>query len=129
MLQGYTPRELTIILKDRSETVTYDVKDDEIDNARRLWRSVCDGSVIPEAKRPPNATSSPWRLYGNKRLLDEKNLLLLAGVQKRERDKLRDAGCETAELLDQMRRPRPGLSLASKRHRGLSIDGLLLGLP
>jgi predicted RecB family nuclease len=104
MLQGYTPRELTIILKDSSETVSYDAKDDEINNARRLWRSLCDGSVIPEAKRPPNATSSPWRLYGNKRLLDEKNLLLLAGVQKRERDKLRDAGCETVDQLWNLRR-------------------------
>ncbi|HEX9452941.1 MAG TPA: TM0106 family RecB-like putative nuclease, partial [Candidatus Binatia bacterium] len=104
MLQGYTPPELTIILKDSSETVAYDAKGDEINNARRLWRSLCDGSITPEAKRPPNATSSPWRLYGNKRLIEEKNLLLVAGIQKRQRDKLRDAGCEKVDQLWDLRR-------------------------
>ncbi|HWH78729.1 MAG TPA: TM0106 family RecB-like putative nuclease, partial [Candidatus Binatus sp.] len=68
-----------------------------------LWRSLCDGSVVPEAKRPPNATSSPWRLYANKRLFDAKDLLLLAGIQKRERDKLRRAGIEKVDQLWKLR--------------------------
>ena len=91
-LQGYTARQMTIVLKDSSETVTYDGKQNDIDSARQLWRSLRNGGVIPEAKRPPNATSSPWRLYANQRLLNAKDLLLLAGVQKRERAKLCQAG-------------------------------------
>jgi len=105
VLQGFTPREFTIILKDSSETAVYDAKpDDDIDAARRLWRSQCNGGVTPEPKRPPYSTSSPWRLYGNQRLVDERNLLLLAGVQKRETDKLRDAGCERVDQLWNLRR-------------------------
>jgi predicted RecB family nuclease len=103
MLQGRVPQNLTVVLKGSSETVLYDGKDKDLDAARQLWRSLCDGKVIPEAKRPPNATSSPWRLYGNKRLLDNNDLLLLAGIQKRERDKLRQAGIENVDQLWNLR--------------------------
>jgi uncharacterized protein len=103
MLQGRVPHEVTIILRDSSENIAYEGKDKELEDARQLWRSLRDGSVMPEAKRPPNATSSPWRLYGNKRLLDEKDLLLLAGIQKRERDKLRRAGIQKVDQLWHLR--------------------------
>jgi len=99
MLQGRMPHELTIILKDSSESIAYDGNEEKLQAARRLWRSLRDGRVIPEAKRPPNATNSPWRLYGNQRLFDEMDLLLLAGIQKRERDKLRQAGFQKVDQL------------------------------
>ncbi|MSP37343.1 MAG: TM0106 family RecB-like putative nuclease [Deltaproteobacteria bacterium] len=103
LLQGYCPPQMIIVLKDSSETVAYDGKEMEIDAARQLWRSLREGSVVPEAKRPPNAASSPWRLYANQRLLDEKDLLLLAGIQKREREKLRQAGIQRVDWLWNLR--------------------------
>jgi len=55
------------VLRNSQETIPYDGKAQDIEAARQLWRSLRDGSVVPEAKRPPNATSSPWRNYGNQR--------------------------------------------------------------
>ena len=108
LLQGYGARQMTIVLKDGSETVAYVGKETDLDAARQLWRSLCDGSIVPEAKRPPNATSSPWRLYGNQRIQQEKDLLLLAGIQKRERDKLRQAGVFRVDQLWNFRQQQIG---------------------
>ena len=102
-LQGYVPPELTIVLKNSTETVSYEGKEKDIDAARLQWLSLQDGSVIPEARRPPNATSSPWRLYGNKQVLERKDLLLIARLQKREREKLRLAGIQSVDQLWSLR--------------------------
>jgi uncharacterized protein len=91
-LQGRVPHEFIVALKDGSERVSYDGKENDIVAARELWRSLRDGSFIPEPKRPPNAASSPWRHYGNQRVLESKDLLLIGRIQKPERDKLRQAG-------------------------------------
>jgi len=103
MLQGYVPREFTVVLKDSVESVGFDGKDADLDAARRLWNMLRDGSVIPEMKRPPNAASSPWRLYANQRAHDERDLVLLAGIAKRERDKLRQAGFQKVDQLWHLR--------------------------
>jgi predicted RecB family nuclease len=102
-LQGYVAPELTVVLKDSSETISYSGKEQDIIAARQLWRALRDGSVVPEAKRPPNSTSSPWRHYGNQRLQQDKDLLLLAGIQKREREKLRQAGIFRVDQLGNFR--------------------------
>ena len=104
LLQGYAPAELTVVLKDSVEQVAYDGKEKEIVAARELWKSLREGDAIPEIKRPPNSTSSPWRLYGNKRADEERDLVLLAGVTKRERDKLRNAGIQKVDELWNLRR-------------------------
>jgi uncharacterized protein len=103
MLQGLLPNEFTVVLKDSSQCVSHGGKEKDVESARQLWRSLRAGSVIPEAKRPPNATASPWRHYGNKRLLEEKDLLLLAGVKKPEREKLRRAGIHKVDQLGNLR--------------------------
>ncbi|MGH7888033.1 MAG: TM0106 family RecB-like putative nuclease [Candidatus Binatia bacterium] len=102
-LQGYAAPELTLVLKDSSERIPFDGKQSDLETARQLWQSLRAGSVVPEAKRPPNSTNSPWRLYGNQRLLEAKDLLLLAGVQKRERAKLRQAGIQQIDQLWNLR--------------------------
>ena len=50
-------------------------------------------------RRPPNAASSPWRLYANQRAHDERDLVLLAGIPKREREKLRRAAIQKIDQL------------------------------
>jgi len=102
-LQGYVPPELIIVLKNFTETISYEGKEKTIEAARLQWRSLQDGSVIPEARRPPNATNSPWRLYGNKRVLESKDLLLIARLQRREREKLRLAGIQSLDQLWNLR--------------------------
>ena len=92
LLQGYLPREFTLVLKSARENVPYEGKEAGLEATRHLWRSLRDGASIPETKRPPNATASPWRFFGNTYAINENDLVLLAGIQKRERDKLRQAG-------------------------------------
>ena len=108
MLQGYAPREFTVVLKDSVESVGFDGKESDLDAARRLWNGLRDGSVLPEMKRPPNAANSPWRLYANRRAHDERDLVLLAGIAKRERDKLRQAGIQKVDQLWNFRREAVG---------------------
>ena len=98
-LQGFTPGELTVVLKDSSATVPYAEKVQAIQHLRELWKSLRDGRTVPECRRPPNAAASPWRLYANKRVVEEKDLVLLAGIQKRERDKLRNARIQRVDQL------------------------------
>jgi uncharacterized protein len=93
-LQGFVPGEFTVVLKDGEENIVYAEEVQKIAPARHLWNELRDGSVIPEMNRPPNAASSPWRLYANQCASDERDLILLAGITKRERDKLRRAGIQ-----------------------------------
>jgi uncharacterized protein len=99
MLQGYVPSDFIVVLKDASTSVTYQGRETDLDSLRRSWKSLRDGHEIPETKRPPNTTASPWRIYGNQRVTAERDLVLLAGIQKRERDKLRKAGVQRIDRL------------------------------
>jgi uncharacterized protein len=103
LLQGHVPRAITIVLKNSIETVLCDSKDADLDSVRRLWKSLRDSERIPETRRPPNASSSPWRLYGNQHAATSKALVLLAGISKRERDKLCKAGIARVDQLWQFR--------------------------
>jgi len=102
LLQGHEPRTFTVVLKDSSSIASFDGKEAELDGLRSEWRAIRSGEKIPGTGRPPNATSSPWRLYGNKRATEQKDLVLLAGVTKRERNKLRDAGIQRVDQLGEL---------------------------
>lgn len=92
MLQGHFGNEIDIALQDSSASVAYRDTETTLAKLRSLWISLRDGETIPEPRRPPNSTNSPWRIYGNKRVLEERSLLLLAGIQRKHREKLRAAG-------------------------------------
>lgn len=102
LLQGYVPKELTLVLRDTSTIVSSDGMEAELEVKHRLWQVLRTGSVVPETKRPPNAAGSPWRHYGNHCAEAAKDLVLLAGVPKRERDKLRQAGIARVDTLWQL---------------------------
>ena len=104
LLQGYTPRQVTVVLKDSAQIIALEGQEAELAAARRLWNRLRDGSAVPELKRPPSAASSPWRIYANQRAYDEQDLVLLAGIPKRERAKLRDAGIQKIDHLWNLRR-------------------------
>ena len=102
-LQGFMAEAFTVVLKDNEERVAFADKVEDVVAARQLWNELRDGSVMPEMNRPPNAASSPWRLYANQRAADERDLILLAGITKRERAKLRRAGIHKIDQLWDMR--------------------------
>ena len=99
LLQGYLPAEFTIVLKNSRETLAHDALDHDLEAARQLWQSLRAGSIVPEPRRPPNAAHSPWRHYGNQRVMETSDLLLVARLQKREREKLRQAGIDRVDQL------------------------------
>jgi uncharacterized protein len=99
LLQGHEPRQLSVVLRDSTSTVWFDGKEAELEKLRSEWQAIRNGEKVPALRRPPNATSSPWRLYGNKYATEQKDLVLLAGVSKRERDKLRGAGIQRVDQL------------------------------
>ncbi|MFQ5960355.1 MAG: TM0106 family RecB-like putative nuclease [Candidatus Methylomirabilales bacterium] len=102
-LQGWTPAELTIVLKEAVETVPYASLEKELDAIRERWKVLRDGHVIPEPGRPPHVTGSPWRVYGNKLVEHRKDLVLVAGVGPREREKLREANVHGMDRLWRLR--------------------------
>jgi len=90
-IQGFLPPELTVVLHETVEQVPYAAVERTLDDVLATWRALRDGELIPEPDRPPKATNSPWRVYGNALVEQRKDLTLLAGIQAREREKLRGA--------------------------------------
>lgn len=98
-LQGYTPGELTVALKEATEIVSVAPGGTELDEILTTWRALRDGAVIPEPGRPPGVTDSPWRVYGQKLVESRRDLVLLAGVGAEERGRLRAAGIQRVDQL------------------------------
>lgn len=98
-IQGYTPREITIALADTDRNVDVSQRDTELLRAVSKWQNLRSGRIEPEPRRPPDAASSPWRVYANKMIHSRRDLLLLAGVHARERAKLRAAGISRVDDL------------------------------
>lgn len=91
-IQGYTPEEVTIALRGTLERASYSENTDRLDEILSTWRALRDGDLVPEPGRPPKVTGSPWAVYGNKLVRATKDLVLLAGISAKERQKLREAG-------------------------------------
>ncbi len=102
-LQGCTATEMSIALRDATETVPYTGKERELDEIIVRWKALRVGEYIPEPRRPPDVTDSPWRVYGNTLVESRKDLVLLAGVGARERMKLREAGMHRVDQLWNLR--------------------------
>lgn len=98
-LQGYVPTEMTIALRDATENVAYGGMEAEIEEVVSLWAALRDGSSVPEPGRPPDAASTPWRVYANNRVHRSRDLVLLAGVGRGERERLRGAGISSVDRL------------------------------
>ncbi len=98
-LQGYIPEQITLVLKETKESVSYADREKALDETILRWKALRDGDFVPEPGRPPRVTASPWRLYGSKLVETRKDLVLLAGVPRGERAKLRRAGIHRVDQL------------------------------
>ncbi len=98
-IQGHTADELTVVLKDAQQRISYNGRENQLEDTLSKWKSLRNGSWLPEPRRPPAAAASPWRLYGNHLVEERKDLLLLAGIGSREREKLRRAGIHRVDQL------------------------------
>ena len=98
-IQGYSPSEMTLVIGEAVEEVSYTGRETELDEILLRWRTLRDGGHMPEPGRPPGVTASPWRVYGKKLVEERKGLVLLAGVGERERERLRAAGIHRVDHL------------------------------
>ena len=115
-IQGYTPGEVSLALRDAVCRVDVSGRGDEIDRVVSRWVELRDGAAAPEPGRPPEVTDSPWRAYGAKLVHERRDLVLLAGLRAPERAKLRAAGIHrvdevwrrSPEEVDEILGPRHG---------------------
>jgi uncharacterized protein len=99
-VQGYTPKTFTVALRGSDEQISYEGKVPELNALMEKWRALRDGTVVPEPSgRPPRVTDSPWRVYGQKRVTTEMDLVLLAGVGPKQREKLHEVGIHRVDQL------------------------------
>lgn len=102
-IQGYTPRELTLALRNSVRAVRLREYERQLDEAFDRWLGLSRDSPTPEPGRPPDSTGSPWRIYGNKLIFARNDLVLLAGIRTLERQKLRAAGIDSVDALWRLR--------------------------
>ncbi|MFQ5656794.1 MAG: TM0106 family RecB-like putative nuclease [Candidatus Methylomirabilales bacterium] len=98
-IQGYTPKDMIIALRETFKTVSYPGGEKELDEIVLKWKGLRDGTYTPEPGRPPDVTDSPWRVYGNKLVESRKDLVLLNGISAVEREKLRNAGIQSVDRI------------------------------
>lgn len=87
-IQGYTPPEVTIVLRESEKQVSCSKKEAAFEKWLNDWRAIRAGKEMPD---PPGweKTDSPWRVYANKVLKERLDLTLLPGVGPSGRAKLR----------------------------------------
>lgn len=91
-VQGFTPYQTRVMLKDKFVDVDYKDYDRRLEQELEYWRLIRDGSVKPEARKPPKAANSPWRMYANKMVAETKDLLMLPGLSLEMRQALKING-------------------------------------
>ncbi len=96
-IQGYTPAATRVFLKGRQEDVIFNDHNKRLLRELSYWRNIRDGKAKPEAHKPPKAASAPWRIYANKIVAQEKNLLMLPGLNTEMRQCLKINGLYTTD--------------------------------
>lgn len=90
IIQGLTPSEISIVLKDGEEKMQYD--DENIKELHRyldIWKEIRENRQKPQPKGI-DKTDSPWRIYSNKILTENQDLTLIPGIGSATRDLIMD---------------------------------------
>jgi uncharacterized protein len=90
--QGFNPRFALFRLKDKERELDCVKNLDRARQAVSTWSEIKEGTLIPEASKPPKAATPPWRIYANKFLFASKDLVLIPHLSKPMRDALRENG-------------------------------------
>lgn len=91
-IQQFTPHTTRVHLKDRALDVNYLDHQPRLTRELTYWRAIRDGHAKPEAHKPPKAAAAPWRVYANKVVTQNKDLLLLPGLNTEMRQCLKING-------------------------------------
>lgn len=88
IIQGFTPPELSIVIKESEEKMGYGYENTkELLRYLDIWKEIKDNIEKPQPKGI-DKTDSPWRIYANKILTENQDLTLIPDVGYRTRDML-----------------------------------------
>ncbi|HOX24090.1 MAG TPA: ribonuclease H-like domain-containing protein, partial [Elusimicrobiales bacterium] len=97
LMQGYEPPEFRLFLRTKDIILRQQDWENALTEVLDTWSVIKDGLLEPEPGKPPGAASAPWRIYANKLVYTRKDLVLLAGVSRENRQKLHAAGIHTVD--------------------------------
>ena len=142
LMQGYQAPEFRLFLRTKDVTLRQHELERELDEVLDTWNAIKDGLLEPEPCKPPNAASAPWRAYANELVIKKKDIILLAGISREWRQKLRMSGIHTTddaalaglarlqELTDEQAAPEIyGNALAYRLNTPIGRDGARFALP
>ena len=89
LIQGFISPQVSIVLKDSEETISYNKINGEIEDHLNYWRKIRANKEKPEPKGI-DKTDSPWRSYANKILTRNHDLTLLPDIGPATRKSIRD---------------------------------------
>ncbi len=88
IIQGFTPPELSIVVKDNEVKMEYgDENTKELLRYLDLWKEIKDNTEKPQPKGI-DKTDSPWKIYANKILTENQDLTLIPDVGSVARDSI-----------------------------------------
>jgi len=100
-IQGFTPRYSRVELKGKMIEVDYTEHEERLKRELNYFRAIRDGSVKPEAHKPPKAASAPWRVYANKIVAQSKDLQMLPHLSAEMRQCLKIYGLTNTDQVAQ----------------------------
>jgi len=96
-IQGIEPESVKVRLRSEERVINAPAWKERLDKQLLRWANIVSGELVPDPARPPNAASTPWRVFANKWVYERKDLLLIAGSGWDMRAKLRDAGIKNTD--------------------------------
>ena len=96
-IQGYQEPKALFIFKSKEQNLDCARLQEKVQKYLKEWQALKEGSLVPEAKKPPKAALAPWRVYANKYVFDKKDLVLLPHLNSSQRAILRNNNINTYE--------------------------------
>ena len=91
-IQGFFPEKTKVFLKNHTVDIQYKDHEPRLLQELEFWRNIRDGIAKPEAHKPPKAAGAPWRVYANKTVAENKDLLMLPHLNTEMRQCLKING-------------------------------------
>lgn len=89
LIQGFTPSSFEVVLPSGEVTTGMEESREDLASIMALWKDLRDGTVRPDLPAYDGAMS-PWRVWGNRLVVEKRDVTILAGYTARIRRKLRD---------------------------------------
>jgi len=96
-IQDYQNPKALFIFRSKEQTLDCKRLEPKVQKYLQDWQAIKEGSLVPEAAKPPKAALSPWRVWANKYVFDKKDIILLPHLNAAQRAILRQNNINTYE--------------------------------